>query len=203
MFTQVKVYDLGALVFCGVVSWLAFLCYMIPLALVWYLATGQITTSEILAPLRNLHKLHWQDIVFAVIYLLISTATTYGMYYCWKNPAFFTIDPSGGWACRNSFYFPLQRIHPHQSRQVTAKLSSRFDTEINETVLSGDFRVLTESAEPITFPYSGAPLPNGKPALFQELGYPADFPLASDADGNLTTPPHTWTASGPLHHGDG
>ncbi len=195
MFSQVKVYDLEALVICGVVSWLALLFYLPLFALVASMAKGQLSLSDMHHAFSNPH---WQGIVLGVFCLAMWTSIAVGLHSCWKRPAFFTIHPSGEWACRNSFYYALHRIHPNQPRQVKTSLKSWLDDDINETVMSGHFLVLTESATPITFPYSGSPLPDGKSALFQELGYPADFVLTADADGALTTPVHTWTTSGPL-----
>lgn len=195
MFTHVKVYDLEILIISGVVSWLAFLFYLPLFAFAWYMANGQISVAEIL---QALSKLHWVGVGLGVFYLPMWILIAYGVHYCWKRPAFFTIPSSGEWICRNSLCYPLQRIHPNQSRQVKARLKSWFDNDNNETVMSGHFRILTESAEPILFYYGGSPLPDGKPALFQELGYPADFPITTGTDGDLTTPTHTWTASGPV-----
>lgn len=200
MFTQVKVCDLEALAICGIVSWLALLFYLPLFALVASAAKGQISVSDMQQAFSNAH---WQSVGLGVFCLVMWTSIAFGIQYCWKRPAFFTVHPSGEWACRNPFYYALHRIHPNQPRQVKTSLKSWFDDDINETVMSGHFLVLTESAEPITFPYSGSPLPDGKPALFQELGYPADFLLTTDTDGALATPVHTWTASGPLIQAEG
>lgn len=194
MFLHVKICDIEALVISGVICWLAILFYLPLFAIVWQLAAGQLSAPEILPSVRNPH---WQGVSLGVFCLVMWVSTAYGLHSCWKRPALLTIHPSGSWACRNAFYHPLLRLHPHQPRQVKANLKSWFDQDINETVLSGHVEVLTETAEPIQVPYSGPSLPDGKPALFQQLGYPADFPLITDADGNLVTPIHQWTANGP------
>ncbi len=191
---QVKVCDFGALIATGVVGWFAFLFYAPLVAGIWQAASGGISRSEIQQAFASPH---WQAYALAAFCVMMWAACAVGLRYCWKRPAFLTIDRSGEWVIRNALYCALQRLRPDEPRQIRARLKTWFDDENNETVTSGEFWVVSRCGHPIAFPYSGSALPGGRSALWQDLGYPAAFTPTTDPDGDLVTPLHTWTAAGP------
>ena len=121
-----------------------------------------------------------------------------GMRHFWRQNAFFVVEKSGDWVFRNFCYLTRVRIAAGQLRQVEGIFERSLDDNNRDYIYTGKIVVTPEEQAPIEFAHDSDPLPDGRPALYQRLGYPADMPFGKGPAGGQLTPLHCWSASGPV-----
>lgn len=121
-----------------------------------------------------------------------------GMRHFWRQNAFFVVEKNGDWVFRNFCYLTRVRIAAGQLRQVEGVFERSLDDNNRDYIYTGKIVVTPEEQAPVEFAHDSDPLPDGRPALYQRLGYPADMPFGKGPAGGQLTPLHSWSASGPV-----
>jgi hypothetical protein len=121
-----------------------------------------------------------------------------GFWWAWKGTAFFSIEPDGEWIGRNAYYVTQWRIAPEQPRQIEGDFKKSFDDNDRDWQHYCTVTFLQRSVPLATMIYMSEPLPDGKPDFSRRLGYPDDIFTLPGTRGGQLTPPHTWSASGPV-----
>lgn len=121
-----------------------------------------------------------------------------GMRHFWRQNAFFVVEKSGDWVFRNFCYLTRVRIAAVELRQVEGVFERSLDDNNRDYIYTGKIIVRPEERSPVEFAHDSDPLPDGRPALYQRLGYPADMPFGKGPAGGQLTPLHSCNASGPV-----
>ena len=121
-----------------------------------------------------------------------------GMRHFWRQNAFFVVETSGDWVFRNFLYLTRVRIAAGQLRQIEGVFERSMDDNNRDYIYTGKIVVRPEAQAPFEFAHDSDPLPDGRPALYQRLGYPASMPFGKGPAGGQLTPMHSCSASGPV-----
>lgn len=121
-----------------------------------------------------------------------------GMRHFWRQNAFFIVEKNGDWVFRNFCYLTRVRIAAGQLRQFEGVFERSLDDNNRDYIYTGKIIVTPEEQAPVEFAHDSDPLPDGRPALYQRLGYPADMPFGKGPAGGQLSPLHSWSVSGPV-----
>lgn len=195
MFEKIKIVDGGTIAITGIIVF--FLIF-----LGWIIA-GQILRPMLFPTAKEALDPSYES-TYRRIPTLIGLAIIYGPFlvatwWSWNKPVLFTVERSGEWTFRNSFYVSLLKIPSDQSRQIETNFHREFheDSE-RESYFAGTLHVLLPSATGITIRATCDEQADGRPDFFEKFGYGSVTAYLAGPHGGQMTPLHTWNASGPV-----
>ncbi len=160
-----------------------------------YIAIELIKDPRLIFRLKEVKA---EEAVPLLLVLVLFVPVFLGMRHFWRQNAFFVVEKNGDWVFRNFFYLTRVRIAAGQLRQLEGVFERSMDDNNRDYIYTGKILVRTEKQLPLEFAHDSEPLPDGRPALYQRLGYPTDMPFVNGPAGGQLTPTHGWSASGPV-----